>query len=302
MDAEELYQHVDSVCVPLSPTRRPEDVGRYIELDSGPLMFARFKKLFEDPQAVYERGHLIIVDGGTGFGKTSLANRCAHWLGEQLGTEGHRTVNLIESEVDENETEKRLQWVFRRAVEEAGQSVAGHTAELRALAETSVTEAFSALGRKVCVGDTSAALIVLMPPDGTAAEVRRLAAAAGRGLVFFVEMNDSVQAKECADSYGRGKTTGELTVARLTLGELNEGDGTRLVKAIHAGAASPAIPDPIIERHFEGERAKNRSVRNLMQLAYGIQYIAEENGRAEVQSEDIGDFYRLMLVSSGVNS
>lgn len=298
LDADDLFQKIDAYRSPLSPLLRPADCGRYLELDSGPLMFEKFKELLHDPQLVFSRGHLVIVDGGSGFGKTSLANRCAHWLGDQLPRQ-HTVVSLIENENVPNDTETRLKRVFLRVLDEAGRYLeAGVVNDLRARVGD-VADAFSALGRRMADAKERRVLIVLMPPGGTAAEVQQLASATGRGLVFFSELNDSEQARLCAEHYGQGKTAGELSVLRLTLGVLNQGDGTLLVNSIHDESTGlPPIPQPIIDRYFERSQKKPASVRLLIVWARGAQQMAKENGRNEVADADVAEFVTLMALSS----
>jgi hypothetical protein len=296
LDADELSQEIISYRSPLSPLLRPDDLQRYLELDSGPLMYESFKKLLIDPAAVLSRGHLVIIDGGTGFGKTSLANLCAHWLREQL-PQRHVAVSLIENEFVANDTDTRLKLVFLRLLDEVGHELhADVVTDLRG--RENIGDAFASLGRRMADA-AGKALIVLMPPGGTAEEVRQLAAAAGRGLVFFSELNDPGQARVCAEHFGKGKTVGEVAVLRLTLGALNQGDGKLLVESIHGEAAGfPPLSQSIIDRYFERSQNSPPSVRQLIVWARGAQHMAKENGRNEVGDADMLDFFTLMTSSA----
>src|SRR6266496_3455810 len=64
---------------PLCPLDRPTDEDRYLAIDSSVEMFTKFTDSFDDPAAWMASGHLIVVTGDRGYGKTSLIQRCAYW-------------------------------------------------------------------------------------------------------------------------------------------------------------------------------------------------------------------------------
>src|SRR5579859_6532054 len=78
----------DDYTRPLCPLRIDAHLDRYLMIDSFEERLGAFQAAFAEPAGWIGQGHLVVVTGERGYGKTSLIQRCAAWLRDQAGGTG----------------------------------------------------------------------------------------------------------------------------------------------------------------------------------------------------------------------
>lgn len=76
---------------PLVPWLHPEHADYYVAIDGMEQAFDAFQR-FADCDAMRDTGSLVVVTGAAASGKTSLINRCVHWLTKMADEERCRVV------------------------------------------------------------------------------------------------------------------------------------------------------------------------------------------------------------------
>ncbi|MBP2326283.1 hypothetical protein JOF56_006668 [Kibdelosporangium banguiense] len=79
---------------PLCPWRDPEHESYYVAIADSQDAFEKFKARMTDVVSLQQRGHFVLVVGEQRCGKTSLINRCVHWLDGALPKTGVRPVRV----------------------------------------------------------------------------------------------------------------------------------------------------------------------------------------------------------------
>ena len=79
---------------PLRPWHRPAHRDYYVPVDGMEDAFEHFRQAMDDLGVMLEYGHLALVTGESGCGKTALVNRCADWVVGELERRGTRGVVL----------------------------------------------------------------------------------------------------------------------------------------------------------------------------------------------------------------
>jgi hypothetical protein len=209
---------------PLRPWHRdtPEHKDYYVAVDSTLTAFEQFQADLAAPGDLMRGGWFVIVTGETGCGKTSLVNRCAHWLAQTLAGCGIKaTIADVMEAAAANETiDQRMRRVCRRLTN-------------RWLGPLVTLEQQKMLGDSI--GDPSdfypflsdaledRVIIVLLPPSELVEEVRNYAWLCREKIVFFVESSFEQVAGASSANVLRIPDLTRLT--RLTVHALGEGDG-----------------------------------------------------------------------------
>jgi hypothetical protein len=94
----------------------------YVDVDTTAKSYADFTMHMSNPDRLLKNGRLVLVAGQEGCGKTSLINRCAHWLmttvpalRSQLAT---RVIDLTKATSDNETVHERMAQTSRRLADE----------------------------------------------------------------------------------------------------------------------------------------------------------------------------------------
>jgi hypothetical protein len=269
---------------PLDPLSRPDDEDFYVDVGNSEEAFRQFQSAMDDVAALRSRGQLVVVAGEHGCGKTSLANRCAAWLGRRLRAAGVDPVVIdargsvygYESVV--LSIEKRMHHVVDDLVHSlrAGTDIPVEPG----FVDQDVTRAYRSI---VDVIPDERRLVVLLPPSELPAEIEQYAALARYpGLVFFAEA-------EYGKSVRRVPSAGELVV--LEVGPLSKADGWRFIATRQDRADS--VPSVSFETAQAILSSDAISIATLQRLMYGLyQEVLNNRGQFgdEITFGDVGAY------------
>lgn len=257
---------------PLCPWLEAEHEARYVDVDDTEEAFRRFRAALTEPGEVRRSGWFVSVTGPDGCGKTSVINRCAHWLTGALkraGVEAH--IYDFTFEGTGRTMDKRIEIVCDRLVSKAINEghVAAHVADQLLKYADDLSKAASPLSDYI--GDDTA-LILLMPPTDLAEEMRRYWAATRRKLIIFTESSYEDVAEACAQDLGESS---QADVIHLRVGPLESGNGRAFsearMRAADVGRLYPALdpdaPDNMIEARLG---VQGTSIRFIQKLLFGV--------------------------------
>lgn len=228
---------------PLQPWRagRTGDEKFYVPVDATEEQFIAFTEALPHPRVLIDEGRLVFVTGHDGCGKTSLVNRCAWWVQDQLTSEGFNgTIIDLTQEVGQNESvETRRRKVFERLVDELGRRKlidAIAKADLLAPREDPAYRGYPQLGDVLHENDV---VIILLPPSGQLTdEIKDYARLARQRILFFAE---SSYAQDMA-----GMSLSSLSTApviQLKVGWISQDDGWDFVTNRLQNYQGSSVPD-----------------------------------------------------------
>jgi energy-coupling factor transporter ATP-binding protein EcfA2 len=291
--ADEYFQYYQPLC----PLRVDTDEHRYLDIDSSKERFEEFTRAFADPKARTAKGHLIVVTGDKGYGKTSLIQRCAFWLKEQAKPHC-RVVDLTDERWSAAETmESRIGLTLDWILDELRDDIdADDVARIKG--HSDMDRSFRDLGRVLGNrldgnGDPIPPIVlaVLLQGYPRRAEVAQYYNLARPGMFFFAEMFEEEEIKAVTAmrrTFNRFGTDASI----LAMTDLKSGDAKRLVDWIlRERGKHPEITretrlhfDDIIDRYRIG-------VSELTRLAWGAWRVAEEEAADEVTTTHILKYY-----------
>ena len=298
----------DEYYLPLRPLSEPGHEGRYLAVDSSEKRFSEFTKAFADPVGWIAKGHLIVVTGDRGFGKTSLIQRCAAWLRDVK--QNHCRVVVVDLSDErwspEDTEEERARQTFDWMLDTLRDVL--HADEIsQILRRPKISESFRDLERVLSSqrdpnGDPlpPIALVVLLPGYPRAMELARYYTLARKSMFFFAELFD----KDDTEAFiGEMLTFNRIGVDayHLALSVLKQGDATLLVDWIkREGGNWPDVPmairdhfDSIVDGHQIG-------MSELVRLAWGALSVAANEAATQVTHEHINRYYEMKIFASPV--
>ncbi|SDH32775.1 hypothetical protein SAMN05421505_11450 [Sinosporangium album] len=177
--------------------------GLYVGVDDVFASFDRFTQSFNPLGKLLVNGHVVLVTGHDGCGKSALVNKCVHWLNSRLREQaaqphGQDTPSGSPVIVDlmdihpEGDHKKRARTLFSVCVERLREQVAQFFTlpeweKLEALpVEKDLVEGYQFLSG--LLKKYSLVLLVLMPRARSEEEIHELARLALRNIVFFAEI------------------------------------------------------------------------------------------------------------------
>lgn len=205
----------------------PEELF-YVPVDNTENAYTDFKTAFSDPHASVTDGRLVTVTGDTGFGKTSLAHRCAHWLagtGLPAKGAGGEIVDLQGEDVGST-LDERLKFVYELLVIrlEPRLNLGPQSQDLSAYADRPAlgyAKLSDLLPRTVVA-------IVLLPSATITGELPKYLrlAETRRNFVFFAESGSADVGREC-----ESVIPSSAAHVRLKVGKLNPDDAWHFTQA-----------------------------------------------------------------------
>lgn len=279
--------HPDDPIRPLCPWDKDtrEHAEYYADIDHMEDSFAQFIESMANISGLLKAGRLVVVAGGKGCGKTSLINRCAHWLQTEARNAGQGLMVEVvpltaASDSTKNVTERMTAVGLELADEVKVRNLATDDALADVVAGAGVpATVYRRLSR---VLHEQMIVALLLPPIelvplktslSLVNEIRDYTRFAYPKLVFFLEVTLAEDPNDLA-SLLTGAPTRPIV---LPVRPLKPGDGLTFASVrlnLHAnGEVFPQLELMAQEKLVE----KNRSVRFVQGLLYSIY---EERKRA----------------------
>ncbi len=281
----------DSHQAPLRPLDHPEHIGLYVDVDGFEAGYATFKEAFDTPASLLEAGGFVLVNGTGTCGKTSLINRCAHWLHEELTAAGlqPRIFDPSGRVAPNIAVERRMRLVYELLVRHQNESF--DQAEFAGL-EQGKDDLVSGYARVSDALPKKVVLLVLLPFAELPDEVLAYAQLVQPRIVFFAE-NSTPDLAVLSNSLGVPPGT---RTARLVLGALREGDGRRFSRERTGEDGADAQPPLNIEAAEEMLRRRrdagtSLTIGQLQRYFYG--YYKEINEMRVPPSGPV-DYYEII--------
>jgi energy-coupling factor transporter ATP-binding protein EcfA2 len=289
---------------PLRPLDEPADEHRYLAIDNSEEMFKKFREDFSEPANWISRGHLVVVTGDRGYGKTSLIQRCAHWLKQHPQRDCEIVVlDLSDSNWGSEAWDARIQRTFNRIVNKLSSYLTeGQISELKAYSHD-IDDSYYYLGPALRSGRSRTTqnappivLIVLLPGYPTAAEVTRYYDLACPGTFFFAEVYEPDQIKMISNempNFNRPKTD----IQHLVTSVLKSGDAELLADWIRRERPGrPELPSAVVRDRFDSLITHPRiSVSELTRLAWGVLRFAAEDAADLVTDAHFAKYYETII-------
>lgn len=286
----------------LKPLNGESDAGRYLDVDSAQERFAEFTAMFDDPVRWTGQGHLTIVTGDRGYGKTSLIMRCISWLQDRAASLGRCRVVPVDMSDERwspkaitdrmNET---LSWIL---AELAVQMLVAPEEQAAISARADLAEKFRDLGQvlgsrvdgtgKLCPVVLAVVLDGYPTPDELALYYNN----ARPGMFFFAEVYDEEYIRKIAvmrSGFNRRHAASHL----LRLDVLKPGDPANFVNWIrHIGGNRPEIPNTLVDDINKNFIPTGIGMGELAKMTWGaIDNAAAENA-SQVTAMHIVNYYR----------
>lgn len=290
--------------MPLCPWDEPEHGKYYAPIDHTEDSCDEFVAAMTHPDVVRRRGRLVVVAGQSGCGKTSLMNRCAHWLVTHMKKHKIvvRVLDLRMASSDMDPVDERMAQVARRLAHEVvtRKIVSAEHAEVVTANRDRCEDLFPALNT---VLNDRLALAVLLPPiellanaDAVMREIVEYGRLVTGKLVLFAEVtltDDPVNRLSAA------RVPGGKPPLILPVRPLKPGDGTTFsVKRLGVNKETGGFPSmtPDAMEKIDENRMISASVTSLQKFLY---HFYEEHktkkhrytGDDTVTHQDILEFY-----------
>lgn len=287
---------------PLRPLHAPQHVARYRDIDGFVDQFGKFKRVFGRPDAWHTRGHLFVVTGDSGFGKTSLRQRCAYWMAKECEQE-HCEVVVVDLS-DEGwkgvTSDKRLSRMRKSVLDE----LRWHLSEqdLNQVAnDDDIEYSFHKLGSMLKMSGASGdnqkpvVVVVLLPEYPKVEEIERYYGLAREGMVFLAEIFNPGDIEIITEKIDRRRDPFDLDRVDahvLRLSELNPGDEEKLAKWLQNDLADcPSLEDIMVALGSIVTADRKVSAAEFLKMLTGVVGKAIEKGSNAVTWNDIMDYF-----------
>jgi hypothetical protein len=292
---------------PLRPLRNQGvDEARYLRIDSSHQRYEEFVKAFPDSAGWVAKGHMVIVTGEKGYGKTSLIQRCACWLKSVAERQGNLRVvvaDLSDEWWGKGATEDaRLKMTLSSMLDALGDEI--EEAERQQIDNrTEMWEKFRDLGHILAARQRTGGkrpplvLVVLTQGYPKPAEIEKYYQFARPGLVFFAEVYQREHINRVRQMISEWSRS-EVTARDLPLNVLRAGDAEPLVKAIrHETGGAPEVNRTMVEHIDQNIIATGDGVGvgQFCLLVKGALGIAATQGATEMTNAHLLQFFSKFL-------
>jgi energy-coupling factor transporter ATP-binding protein EcfA2 len=288
---------------PLRPLRNlGTDEARYLNIDSSHLRYEEFKAEFDQSCAWGDQGHLVVVTGERGYGKSSLIQRCAYWL--KSVAEGQGALRVAVADLSDERWPKgeeepdRLKMTLSEMLDALGDNIEAD--ERRQIDRSSeLWEKFRDLGRILAAtrrpeaGKPPLVLVVLTQGYPKPAEIEQYYRFARPGMFFFAELWERDHISDVRRLIGEFDRD-EVTVRELPLDVLRPGDAERIVQAIrNENGSVPEVTPPMVAKMDENiiAAATGVGMRQFSLLIAGVLEIAAAKGAVEVTDDHLIQYF-----------
>lgn len=173
---------------PLTPWAEATHGTYYVEVDRTEEAFQSFLDEAGEVTDLVRRGGLVVVSGNRGCGKSSVLNRCVHWVDQGLKDLKHVPfIADISLELESAGTERELDSLALRLLEQLEDRGQLKHAALEQLRARDAAGRLNGLSSLVGFGREPSALLVLLPPQEVHQALVSLAELVRPGIIFFVE-------------------------------------------------------------------------------------------------------------------
>jgi hypothetical protein len=295
---------VDQYFQPLCPLENPDDKSRYLDIDSYEEMFKKFKDAFDDPGDWNASSHVIVVTGDRGYGKTSLIQRCAHWLRVEKPQQACNVVVLdLSGERWPVETgDERIKRTFGRIINKLKSYLPKETISELIGHSHDINDSFYYLGQalkaKVSAthGALPIALVVLLPSYSTASEVARYYNLACPGTFFFAEIFEVEDTRKVRDEISK-LSRSRADFLPLAMSVLKVGDANKIANWIrNERPGNPVLPNKIVQERFDSLiDGRKISISELNRLAWGVLRFAAKEAADQVTDRHFAQYYEEII-------
>lgn len=305
---------------PLCPHSDRAHDKLYVPVDDTENQYGRFQGTMNSVSQLAEGGRLVIVAGGKGCGKTSLINRCATWLRDELAKPETQLKGVIFALTDcatlNQSVKLRTELVITNLVDHLRderhevnfQHIDKLSRSIREIQDIRDTQdskdkelhvAKVDLAYKYLMSDAlpiDRIAIILLPPSGdlTKDEIQNYAGLAKHPrIVFFVE-SDYVE--DAGRVWSAMHNSGRKAPILLKVGLLNADDGWTYADARQGGcSADPSFPRVSKKTMQRVTQERVVSVGRLHRLLHGVyEDLAAQSTSLplpEISYEHIADYY-----------
>jgi hypothetical protein len=275
---------------------------RCLPVDGTQERFDEFARDFADPASWIGKGHVVLITGDKGFGKTSLMLRCAAWLRDQA-KDGNSyrliMVNLSDERwAGSTSSEDRMRRTLGRMLDGLGLLVS--SADRARISNGATTEdAFYELATLLatCQDDNGLPVIVAVLLEGypILAELNRYYNVAQKGMFFFAEMFTPADISEISDDE-RNFNRNSADLYMLHLGPVKPEDLQTFADWIQGtGNNWPEFSDAVLEEIGNSVILQKISVLDLAKMMWGAIHRAQQHGARQVAPIHFTEYYALAL-------
>jgi energy-coupling factor transporter ATP-binding protein EcfA2 len=291
---------------PLCPLEDEDDLARYKGLSSYLERYREFTGLFEDEADWRRKGHLIVIAGDTGYGKTSLQQRCAYHLRHYYGEDGAREVCVIDLSNDpvDGDAENVLDHFRAQVMRNLGRYVRAE--DLQDLKkDPDLVSAFQALddhlrGRGQSGNkphEKPVSLVVLLPQYPSVEELKQYCKVLQKGMVFIAEefrpeiierLNEELKSRE------RVFSRREIAVRVLELDGLTRSDANLLIEGMEEyvnncpDLRGPGFMDYVNQRFSQNKELSVREFTNALECVVDD---ALKKGDSEIAYKHVYEYF-----------
>jgi hypothetical protein len=289
----------------------PGHESRYQPVDDFEEKFEEFKKVFDSPGKLHSRGHLFVVAGDRGYGKTSLRQRCAFWIYREYNQQNCEiaVVDLSDESWDPDTVDQQLLRVRRWILRSLDDGRVDHSDITRIEANNDIAESFYDLGVKLRMRGIAQGnpmplvLLVLLPGYPSPEELKRYYGLAREGIIFMAEIlhpdairdiTEKIKARQ--DGFNRNNIDAHI----LPLGTLKAGDDDLLMTWMQANLHNcPGLTNGEVRGIIrELIQEKSVSISHLVKLLIGALRFAIKEHAGEVTVNHVARYYRDQFFSS----
>lgn len=276
-------------------------MSRYLDLDGAAGQFTRFQEFFAEPES-WADGHVVVVTGEKGCGKTSLAQRCADWAVRQAAETGRCHVVPVDllgqegpsGELCEDRMDRTLQEILRKlgtrlTGEERGRINGGGRAEdkFRELGAILADCTVPYEGAELPLG-----LVVMLDRYPKAEDMEAFYRIAGKGMLFFAEMFEEEECRRARESASGTWGNVSATYRVLELGALNDDDPEKFVSWVNGcGKGWPWVRPEVTSYFKEKFIPQSVSISQMVKVFWGALDIAWERRDPELNMDHIAEYF-----------
>jgi hypothetical protein len=290
---------------PLYPLTVPEHRNRYQPVDDSETKFEEFKTFFNTPDALLSRGHLFVVTGDRGYGKTSLRQRCAYWICTEYNQKNCEIVVVDLS--DEGRKAETVDEQMHRVRLRILKGLAGRLdpADIALIAANAdIEEFFHDLGIMLRTRGIAQnmpmplVLLVLFPGYPTSEGLERYYELAREGMVFMAEIfhPDTIRdiTRKIYDERDGFNNRNNIYAHILRLGTLKLGDDDLLMTWMQANEPNcPGLTNGEVRASVQKLiQEKKISASEFMKLLVGSLKVAMADHATEVTVDHVLQFYQ----------
>lgn len=259
---------------------------RCLSVDSTQDRFDEFTKTFADPATWVKRGHVVLVTGERGYGKTSLVRRCAAWLADQAARTGR--CRLVPVDLSDERWPRdltagdRMQRTLDRMLEEMGPLLReGEAADILGR-----TDPFHALGRvldsRLDSDGLPVVLMVLLEGYPVATEILDYYYLAEKGMFFFAEVYEREQWARVTSDRSRFNRNG-ADFRSLHVDEVDRDDLREFAEWLKEKRSDlPQISGSFLSKVAEESFLVQMGARSFLDAMWGALRIAMARGAPSV--------------------